>query len=352
MEEIYNSAIIDRETYINKTKHIQTLKQLINSKEKINNFIIQDVKRKAEYLDKMTNNIQNTILYNSSKNDDISKKDLMKCTFIIPFKKDFPERLINLMCLLNFIGKHFNTKILVFEQGTKCSFDELVIKYSTNMDYYFLESSEPFSRTIVSNYLIERATSEILVINDTDCFTYPEAYEITQNKLINDGFKLLHPFGTPPGSFEISDKASFMEDYDIKCLKITSKPNIAGVGGILFINRELYKLLGNENINFISYSPEDIERVKRIRKLGFKSSESYNEKAAGPNNKYLNTPLFHLSHPRTEESTIIHKYYVSNELLNFCLESMSNDELIEYLYKYSNYLGTLQEYINKINSYK
>ena len=76
MEEIYNSAIIDRETYINKTKHIQTLKQLINSKEKINNFIIQDVKRKAEYLDKMTNNIQNTILYNSSKNDDISKKDL------------------------------------------------------------------------------------------------------------------------------------------------------------------------------------------------------------------------------------------------------------------------------------
>ena len=143
-----------------------------------------------------------------------------------------------------------------------------------------------------------------------------------------------------------------MKEYDIKSLINLPKPNIAGVGGILFINRELYNLLGNENINFISYSPEDIERVKRIQKLGFKCSESYNKQAAGPNNKYLNTPLFHLSHPRTEESTIIHKYYTSNELLNFCLESMNMDELIEYLYKYSNYKGTLEEYKIKINSYK
>ena len=119
----------------------------------------------------------------------------------------------------------------------------------------------------------------------------------------------------------------------------------------MFIDRELYGLLGNENVGFISYSPEDVERVKRIQKLGFKCSESYNEKIAGPNNRYSNSPLFHLCHPRTEESTILHKYYVSNELLNYCLEMMTCEERIEYLYKYSKYEGTLEEYIEKIHSF-
>ena len=354
MEKVYESAIINRETYITITQRVQTLKQLLDTKEKINNFIKQDVGRKSNYLEQMTLDLSNTVLYSSTSEwGPETKVDLSKCTFIIPFKKDFDERLVNLSCLFNFIGKHFNTKILVFEQGAKCSFDDIQLKYTTHMDYYFLESSQPFSRTIVSNYLIERSCSEILIINDTDCFTLPHAYEITQNKLLYEGFKLLHPFGTPPGSFEISDKTTFiMEDYNVQKLNITSKPNVAGVGGILFINRELYNLLGNENIHFISYSPEDIERVKRIRKLGFKCSESFNEKAAGPNNKYLQTPLFHLCHPRTEESTILHKYYVSNELLNFCLESMTCDELIAYYHTHSNYKGTLEEYIEKLSAYK
>lgn len=353
MENVYDTAIINRETYISITQRIQTLKFLLDSKVKVDYFIVQDTRRKKKYMDQMTLDLSNTILYAStSETAAESKVDLSKCTFIIPFKKDFDERLVNLTCLLNFIGKHFNTKILVFEQGQKCSFDDIRLKYTTNMEFFFLESSQPFSRTIVSNYLIERSCSEILIINDTDCFTLPHAYEITQNKLLHDGFQLLHPFGTPPGSFEISDKTSFMEDYDIKKLEVTSKPNVAGVGGILFINRELYKLLGNENVQFISYSPEDVERVKRIRKLGFKCSESFNEKAAGPNNKYLQTPLFHLAHPRTEESTILHKYYVSNELLNFCLETFSSDELMEYYYKRANFDGTLEEYSEKLRSYK
>ena len=354
MENIYNSAIVNRETYVNITKRIQTLKTLIDSREKVQNFINQDIVRKKDYLDNMALDLLKTTLYGSTSEieSDSSKVDLSKCTFIIPFKKDFDERLVNLTCLLNFIGKHFNTKIMVFEQGTKCSFNDLVLKYTTNMEFYFLESSMPFSRTIVSNYLIERSTSEILIINDTDCFTLPNAYEITQNKLLNEGFRLLHPFGTPPGSFEITDKTNFMKDYNIHDLNVTSTPNVAGVGGILFIHRELYNLLGNENIYFISYSPEDIERVKRIRKLGFKCSESFNEKAAGPNNKYLTTPLFHLGHPRTEESTILHKYYVSNELLNFCLETLTKQELIQYYYKYSMFDGTLDEYIQKLQSYK
>jgi len=349
MDTIYNSAIVNRDTYGSITKKISFLKNHLKTSKKIQNFIKQDDIHKKKYLDTMSKEITNTVLYKSIEHYDENKGDLSDCTFIIPFKKDFDERLVNLTCLLNFIGKNFNTKILVFEQGPSCSFDNIELKYKTNLDYYFLNSSSVFSRTIVSNFLIEKSTSKILVINDTDCFTMPHAYEICKNKLLNDGFKLLHPFGTPPGSFEITDKTDFMIDYNIQSLTISSKPNFAGVGGILFINRELYNLLGNENIHFISYSPEDIERVKRIRLLGFKCSESYNNKISGPSNKYIDTPLFHLNHPRTDQSTIIHKYYIRNELLNYCLEQLSKDELIEYYYHKSKFNGTLLEYQTKIN---
>lgn len=350
METIYNSAIVDRDTYGSITQKIAVLKKNLDTPEKIHNFIKQDDVRKKEYLDAMNQEIAQTILYKSIEHHDNNKADLTDCTFIIPFKKDFDERLVNLTCLLNFIGKHFNTKILVFDQGTSCSFDNIHLVHKTNIDYYYLQSASVFSRTIVSNFLIQKSTSKILVINDTDCFTFPDSYQLCKDKLMNEGFKLLHPFGTPPGSFEITEKSSFMKDYAIQSLKVTSKPNFAGVGGILFIDRELYSLLGNENIHFISYSPEDIERVKRIRKLGFKCSESYNQQIAGPNNKYMNSPLFHLNHPRTEQSTILHKYYVSNELLNHCLEQLTKEELIAYYYHKSGYQGSLDEYQTKLNN--
>jgi len=346
MTDIFTTACINPSTYKAIAKSIHRHKLNLNTPAKIKEFIKNDVEYKHIYLTKMEECLSKTILYKSLINEGTDKYDMSDCTFIIPFKKDFDERLDNLSCLLNYIGKHFNTKIIVFEQGKECSFDKIKFKYTTNIDYYFLNIDEIFSRTMVSNYLITKSDTDIIIINDTDCITIPNAYVICRDKLLNDNFKLLHPFGTPPGSFEITDKQSFMEDFDINVLikNITSNANTAGVGGIVFINRKLYSLLGNENIHFISYSPEDIERVFRIRRLGYKCSESLNNTFAGPNNKYIDAPLFHLCHPRTSESTILHKYYIPNELLHHCLNNLNTYELIEYYYKKSNYNGSIEEY--------
>ena len=346
MENTYNSADINKITYHTITTKIAICKKNLNTKEKIKEFIQYDIKYKKDYLTKMKDSINKTILYKSLTNQDNNKYDLTDCTFIIPFKKDFDQRLDNLTCLINYISKHFNTNILIFEQGTECSFDKIKLKYITNIDYYYLNLDGTFSRTFVSNYLIERANTDIIIINDTDCITIPKTYAICRYKLKNENFKLLHPFGTPPGSFEITQKEEFMKDFDINILlnNINTKPTPAGVGGIVFINRKLYSLLGNENINFISYSPEDIERVFRIRRLGFKCSESLNQYIPGPNNKYIDAPLLHLCHPRTSESTILHKYYINNELLHYCLNCLNKDELIEYYYEKANFNGSIEEY--------
>ena len=46
METIYNSAIINRETYISITQKIDVLKKNLDTPEKIHNFIKQDDVRK------------------------------------------------------------------------------------------------------------------------------------------------------------------------------------------------------------------------------------------------------------------------------------------------------------------
>ena len=54
------------------------------------------------------------------------------------------------------------------------------------------------------------------------------------------------------------------------------------------------------------------------------------------NDKYFKSPLFHMEHPRTDQSTIMHKYFQSNELLMHCIDNMSQDDFIQYIYENSN----------------
>ena len=83
----------------------------------LKNFIKQDDMRKKEYLDAMNKEIAQTTLYKLIEHHDNNKVVLTDCTFIIPFKKDFDERLVNLTCLLNFIGNpdsiYYNKVIFV-----------------------------------------------------------------------------------------------------------------------------------------------------------------------------------------------------------------------------------------------
>ena len=78
-----------------------------------------------------------------------------------------------------------------------------------------------------------------------------------------------------------------------------------------------------------------MERIKRFRRLNLKSTEQINETLHNSNDKYFKSPLFHMEHPRTEQSTIMHKYFQSNELLMHCIDNMSQDDFIQYIYENS-----------------
>ena len=53
-----------------------------------------------------------------------------------------------------------------------------------------------------------------------------------------------------------------------------------------------------------------------------------------------------MEHPRTPDSTIMHKYFQSNELLMYCLDQYDNDELIQYIHTISKSDLSLNDYKN------
>jgi hypothetical protein len=336
---------LNQQNIIEKINNIKKTK--LNTSTKIKAHIKTDIYHKQAYVNKMKNIIDNntTLIYDFTQYDiDEYKKNLMHTTFLIPFKNDVKERLENLEIIVNYLSKNFNTNIFIYEQHPDtCHFENLNLQYKTNIKYFFSKTDMQFSRTSITNYLIDQVNTKVIAINDVDCFTNIQSYIDSEQMIIDDKIDMIHPFGTPEGVIQVDadNKQKFIQsEYAVDALynniyKHPDKPDPAGVGGILFINIELYKEYGKENPYFISYSSEDIERIQRFRKLGFRTDESIDNKFIGPNDKYFNTPLYHLSHMRTEYSTIYHKYYISNEILNYCLKNISKKDLLEY-YKYIN----------------
>jgi predicted glycosyltransferase involved in capsule biosynthesis len=94
------------------------------------------------------------------------------------------------------------------------------------------------------------------------------------------------------------------------------------VGGAFMVNREAYIDAGMENENFYGWGPEDIERVKRWEILGYKI-------------KWISGALYHLNHPRRENSWHFDnnaKKKMLKEYLNIC--RMNKSELTNYLEKF------------------
>ena len=93
----------------------------------------------------------------------------------------------------------------------------------------------------------------------------------------------------------------------------------SSVGGAFFVDRDIYLRAGGENEYFYGWGCEDLERVKRMEILGLPVC-----RAEGP--------LFHLYHPRKENS-----WYGSRELelqnrqefLKVC--GMTREELQAYI---------------------
>ena len=208
--------------------------------------------------------------------------DLKNCTFIIPIRIESEDRMRNVVTVLAYLLKNFDTKVILKEVDVESVFVDQVLPQIedflgdsiNNLTHVFEKSDDPvFYRMKILNEMIDMADTSIIANYDCDVLFKKETY-VESVKMIMDGFDLVYPYGF--GNYQkqvfIDDDgvSEFInKDFDFEVLDKKSRMYDAQYGHVQFVNRKSYILAGMENENFRGSSPEDKERFYRFDKMGY-----------------------------------------------------------------------------------
>ena len=223
------------------------------------------------------------------------KIDLKDFTFMFPVRIDSIIRLENLICVITFLKRNFNTNILVLEadKGTNNFIKRLIPQ---SVDYVYCYDDDPiFYRTYYINVMTKIVQTKFVCIWDADVIIPTDQILTTANFLRNDEADMAYPYD---GCFlDISEciREIFLHNMDVRILKRhrnkMSEPYVKEMkGGAVMVNRDKYIQSGMENERFYGWGPEDFERYDRWQIFGCRIRRS-------------NGCLFHLTHPRDINGT-------------------------------------------------
>jgi len=243
------------------------------------------------------------------------KYNLKEVTFIIPFFYDSVEREENLICIVNYLRKHFDTNIFILEGYInrpsyfifQLAYSENGLKYQCSKKWFV---DGMFHRTKVLNEGIRDSSTQYIVIYDADVILEPHQY-IKSLELLKSGVTIVYPYD---GKW-IDINRSYIQDDVIRPFNYSST---SSVGGACFINKEKYIECGMENENFINYGYEDQERISRFQKIGLHIYR-------------LDGNLVHLKHYRGPNSNLNNDCSSKNEQEFKKIENMSTEEVLTYV---------------------
>lgn len=244
-------------------------------------------------------------------------------SFVIPVRIDSAERERNLDVVVDLLSGMKGVDVSILE-GDKQPLYRLKKVYG-NVKYRFVEDHDPvFHRTKYLNVLLRDAQGAVVGVWDTDvaipCGQISDAVKAIRTGRAVMGF----PYDGRFYTLSPEDSDRFVRDRSFERLDEQVETShlahgLHSVGGAFLVNRKLYLQSGGENEHFYGWGPEDAERVKRMEILGLPVYRA-------------NGPLFHLYHPRKENS-----WYGSadielknrQEFLTVC--GMERDELQQYV---------------------
>ena len=260
--------------------------------------------------------------------------DLKNCTFIIPIRIESEDRMRNVVTVLAYLLKNFDTKVILKEVDVESVYEDQVLPQIedflgdniNNLTHVFEKSDDPvFYRMKILNEMIDMADTNVIANYDCDVLFKKETY-VESVDMIMDGFDLVYPYGF--GNYQkqvfIDDDgvSEFInEDFDFEVLDKKSRMYDAQYGHVQFVNRKSYILAGMENENFRGSSPEDKERFHRFTTLGYNVGR-------------IRDWVYHLEHSRGPNSwpnsVQGNPYMQENFALWERLEKMDREELKEY----------------------
>jgi hypothetical protein len=275
-----------------------------------------------------------------------NKIDLSKATFIIPLKIDSDDRVRNIITVVCFLLKTFETNIILKEVDSNHLFKDYALPQIVdflgddvkNLNYIFEKSDNSvFHRMKIINEMISQSNTEVIVNYDCDVLLKPQTYCNSYHMILDKSYDLVYPYGF--GNFQ---KQIFADDeivteflnnnFDFSILEKNHQPYHAEYGHVQFFNRESYICAGMENENFVSWSPEDKERFFRFTILGYNVGR-------------IDDYVYHLEHTRGQNSDYTNPHLQKNMQLWEYLQRLEKRQLINY-YQSQKYLRKYQCYNN------
>jgi len=219
--------------------------------------------------------------------------DLADIKFLIIVRSDSIERLENILLVTDYINSSFKTSTAVMEYA---AYDNgLLAKLLGNtVSYTFQEDCDPILfRTCYLNQMIKSANTPFVAVWDADVVAPIVQVCDAISLLRNNHADFVYPYerfiDTTPilRKFFVQTKGIEILERNVNKMKDMYSPN--PVGGAFLANTKSYIDSGCENENFYGWGMEDGERLYRWESLGYKI-------------KRVPGPLFHLSHPRGQNS--------------------------------------------------
>jgi len=251
--------------------------------------------------------------------------DLKKTTFISALKIESEDRLNNTKSVLGYLNHNFKTNVFLYEVSDGESKIPFAKDFKNlNIKILLDNKSQVFHRTKFLNTLLKYVKTEVVCNYDIDVILPKKSYLDAENIIVNNEADVVYPFFEGkaqvciPTSF---NRGEFEKDFSLEKIhdSLDLEMNGSLYGHCVFFNTKEYKKIGGENEHFISYGPEDYERVIRALKLGLRIS------------RFGNKFVYHFEHSRGKDSGKDNPFYELNCEEIKKIEDMSKEEIIKYI---------------------
>lgn len=253
-----------------------------------------------------------------------SKIDLQDLTFTIPMKYDTVSRIKVILTTLRYLIGNVDANIILAEEDNTQKLYPYISEFlNNNVIYNFIKSeSDLFHRTKLLNMMAKQSVTSCIVNYDADVVLPLNQYVEAYNKIKTNELDLCTPFDsfTYHVPKELHKKIEDEKNIDWLTPAQCYCPHRGEVakGGAVFWNKQKFIECGMENEHFISWGPEDKERVVRAEKMGLRWGR-------------VKGPLYHLEHDRLQNSWSSNPYFSQNNIEFEKILRMDPHELREYI---------------------